>query len=187
MKARPPVRARLLETALRLFYAEGIRAVGIDRIIAEAGVAKKSFYNHFPSKDALVLAFVEARSEAWRAWMAAELSRRQDEGVLAIFDALAARFRARDFRGCPFINTMVEVADADSAAHAAAAAHKHKVIDMLEAWLRAHGETKDVRDKAYQLMLVVDGAIVTAVRDGGARPLEGAKAIARAFLPSARA
>lgn len=179
---RIPARDRILDVAARLFYAEGIRAVGIDRIIAEAGVAKMSFYNNFASKDDLILAYVETMGEAWRAWFTGELKKRRREGVLVVFDVLAARLARRDFRGCAFINSMVEAADFDSAVHQAALSHKRQVIGILEQWLHDQGVKGDIASLAYQLLLLLDGAIVAAVRDGKASAAQSAKEIAGALL-----
>src|SRR6516164_6679622 len=103
---RKPVRERILETAAEMFYRDGIRAVGIDAIIARSGVAKMSLYRHFSSKDALVAAWLEDRNAFfWRRWDRAEASRGDDprsrlEGIL---DMIAATVSQRQWRGCPFL------------------------------------------------------------------------------------
>src|SRR5579875_3011870 len=103
-------RERLVDVASRLFYAEGIRAVGVDRVIAEAGVAKATLYAHFASKDELVAAYLE-RQSAW--WAAAVDGRADPRGgllarVLTPFDVLAERAASPGYRGCPFINAAAE-------------------------------------------------------------------------------
>ncbi len=173
-------RSRLLETAERLFYAEGIRGVGIERILAESGVGRASLYRHFPSKDDLVVAVLRERDERWRRWLAEAVTARGDE-PLAVFDALEERFAAADFRGCAFINTMVETADPKSAAHRAAAEHKTRVIAYLDGLLTARGRT-DHAALARQFMLLMDGAIVTALRERAVAPAQQAKAVATALL-----
>src|SRR4051812_50145349 len=109
-------RERVLETAYRLFSRHGTRAVGVDRIIAESGVAKMTLYRNFASKDDLILAFLERREERWtRAWLQASVEERADspaERLLAIFDVFGEWFARDDFEGCSFINVMLEVADA---------------------------------------------------------------------------
>ncbi len=150
-----------------MFYAEGLK-VGVDTIIAAAGVAKASFYKHFPTKDDLIVDFLIRRDTLWREWLAAtvdSLTADPAEKPLAVFDALAQRFRLQDFRGCAFINTMVEVANDQHAAHLAAARHKHAVIEYLSGLLDAAGFT-DTKSLASVLMLLIDGATVTAVREG---------------------
>ena len=119
-------RQRIVETAERLFYAEGVRAVGIDRIIAEAEVAKMSLYNHFASKDDLILAVLEYREQKFDAlfekWMQKHVKAGMNR-LEAFFAALKDWFASSSFRGCMFINAQVELADADHPAgldHAAA-------------------------------------------------------------------
>lgn len=183
---RIPAHDRILDVASRLFYAEGIRAVGIDRIIAEADIAKMSFYNNFRSKDDLVLAYIENMGEAWRTWFSRELKKRERDGVLVVFDVLAARLARRDFRGCAFINAMVEVADYRNVIHQAALSHKQKVIGILDQWLRDHGVKGDTEELAYQILLLMDGAIVAAVRDGKGNSAQSARKIAARLLGVAR-
>jgi AcrR family transcriptional regulator len=188
MQSQSP-RQRLLETASELFYMQGIRATGIDMIIAKANVAKASFYQHFPSKDALVVAFLERRDEAWREWLAdavTRLSPAPSGRPLAVFDALHERFGRKDFRGCAFVNSMIELADRSHAAHIAAATHKQKVISYLTALLKeASFESlppSGIEALAKQLMLLIDGAIVTAVREGNAHSAIEAKQLAILLL-----
>src|SRR5262245_14474873 len=107
-------RRRILETADRLFYQDGIRAVGIDRIIAEAGVAKMSLYNHFPSKDDLILAVLKHREEGVLGFFRSAMERhakRAKHPLRAFFAALKEWFELTGFRGCPFQNAAVELAD----------------------------------------------------------------------------
>lgn len=177
-------RERLLQVAEDLFYREGLRAVGIDRVLAESGVGKASLYRHFASKDDLALAVLRRRDEAWRQWLrdAVEASGAPVAGrPLAVFDALAERFARRDFRGCAFINTMVEVADPDSPLHQAAAEHKRRVIGYLRTLLRDAGYRRSAA-LAEQLQILVDGAIVTAVREHHPAPARRARAVAAALL-----
>jgi AcrR family transcriptional regulator len=177
-------RERLLQTAEDLFYAEGIRAVGIDRILETSGVGKGSLYRHFPSKDDLVVAVIRRRDESWRTWLADAVAERDlppGDRPLAVFDALAERFARKDFRGCAFINTMVETADPASAAHHVAAEHKAQVIRYLDGLLADAGRD-DHAELADQFMLLVDGAIVSAVREGTPNAALRARAIAATML-----
>src|ERR1700750_3197774 len=107
----PPPRERILRAAHDLFYRDGIRATGIDRVIAESGVAKVTFYRQFPSKDDLILAFLDFRHERWMAWFVAGLAR-HGGGLAAIAPALAEWFRSDDYRGCAFLNSVGELAAA---------------------------------------------------------------------------
>jgi AcrR family transcriptional regulator len=177
-------RDRILGAAERLFYAHGLRAVGVDAIIAEAEVAKASFYKHFPSKDDLVLAFLERRDSAWRLWLrkrVIELSPEAAGRPLAVFDALAERMRQKKYRGCAFINSMVELADPRHAGHLAVRVHKAAVTEYFRELLAESGSDEAL---APQFMLLVDGAVVTAVREHSAAAAESAKGIAAALLRS---
>lgn len=174
---------RLLTTAEELFYAEGIRAVGLDRLLQASGVGRASFYRHFASKDDLVVAVLEDRDRRWLDWLRESVEQTGDPAArpLAVFDALAQRFARKDFRGCAFINTMVEVADRESAAHQVADRHKRRVIEYLDELLTAAGRS-DADELAAELALLVDGAIVTAVREGTADAASRARAIAERLL-----
>ena len=178
-------RDRILEVTSRLFYQNGIRAIGVDTIIAQADVAKMTFYKHFKSKDLLVLEFLNRRDELWREWFLSTVHRLAPNAVdrpLAIFDALEERFSKKDFRGCAFINTMVEMADGDHHAHQAAAEHKQKVQRIIRSLLSEAGVQKSAElSKAF--LLLIDGAIVTAVRERKPGSAKAAKKIA-AFLLS---
>ncbi|TCK21181.1 TetR/AcrR family transcriptional regulator [Pseudonocardia endophytica] len=171
-------RARLLATAEEMFYAEGVRAVGVDALLARSGVGRASFYRHFPSKDDLVTATIKATGAAFRAWLADEVAARGGH-PLAVFDALDDRFASPGFRGCAAINAMVEAAEPTSSAHLAAADHKRSVTDYLDGLLSAAGYAGHAR-LADQLMLLVDGAMVTALRRPGAAG--DARRIAEALL-----
>ncbi|MEW1736339.1 TetR family transcriptional regulator [Nocardia beijingensis] len=174
---------RLLTTAEELFYAEGIRAVGLDRLLQASGVGRASFYRHFASKDDLVVAVLEDRDRRWLDWLRESVEQTGDPAArpLAVFDALAQRFARKDFRGCAFINTMVEVADRESAAHQVADRHKRRVIEYLDELL-TEAQRSDADELAAELALLVDGAIVTAVREGTPEAASRARAIAERLL-----
>ena len=173
-------RARLLATAEEMFYAEGVRAVGVEALLARSGVGRASFYRHFPGKDDLVVAAIEASGTRFRAWLADEVATRGGH-PLAVFDALDVQVASPGFRGCAAINAMVEAAEPTSPAHRAAADHKRSVTDYLDGLLSAAGYTGHAR-LAEQLMLLVDGVMVTALRRPGAAP--DARRIAEALLSS---
>ncbi len=174
-------RARLLDTAEALFYAEGIRAVGVERILAASGVGRASFYRHFAGKDALAVAVLARHDQDWRDWLAARVAALGGH-PLAVFDALAERFAREDFRGCAFLNTMLETADPDSPAHRVAVAHKRRVAGYLAGLLAAAGHPPAL---ARQLLLLMDGATVTALREGAPAPAAEARAIAAVLLAAA--
>ncbi|MEV4188343.1 TetR/AcrR family transcriptional regulator [Streptosporangium canum] len=173
-------RERLLDTAEKLFYAEGIRAVGVEQILTASKVGRASFYRHFPSKDDLVVAMLERRDLRWREWLAERVAV-HGGGPLAVFDALAERFTRADFRGCAFINTMIESADPGSPAHRVAADHKSRVTGYVESLLVTAGH-RDPATRARQLVMLMDGAIVTALRERSVVPAEQARAVAATLL-----
>ena len=118
----PQARERILDTAYDLFSRRGVRDVGVDEVIASAGVAKATLYRHFPSKDDLVLAFLERREQRWtHEWLEAEAKRRgstPEEQLLAIFDVFGEWFRRDDFEACAFINVLLEMGTEHSAGKA---------------------------------------------------------------------
>jgi AcrR family transcriptional regulator len=181
------VRERILEVASNLFYKKGIQAVGVDAIIAQAEVARMSFYRHFKSKEGLVLAFLERRDEQIRDWFEAEVLRLAPDPLdrpLAVFDALALRFATQDYRGCAFINTMAEIPNREDPVHQASAKHKALFQDYLA---RLLGDAGFSVEHASDLLLLFDGSVVSAVREGSAEPAFRAKRLAALLLgPPAR-
>lgn len=185
-------RDELIDTALRLFYANGFHATGIDKILAEAGIAKMTLYKHFRSKDELILAALRRRDEQFREWFrsfVAKASPNPREQLLAVFDALDEWINGRaeavnGFRGCAFIRAAGEFGEPSNPIHQAAAEHKDYVIDYLEGIAREAG-AQDPRDLAEQIALLKEGVIVTAevrqVFDAAAR----AKAMARVLISAA--
>ena len=166
--APPALRERILEVALELFYRHGIRAIGVDTIIARAGVAKMTFYRYFPSKDDLVVAFLHRRDERWREWLEAAVARRASAPaarLLAVFDALAEWFASDEFRGCAFVNATIELADRAHPAHQAVVEHQAHLQRYLTA-LAVAAALPEPEQAARELGLLMDGAIVTALREG---------------------
>ena len=177
-------RARLIETAERLFYAEGIRTVGIDRIIAEAEVAKMTLYNHFASKDDLILAVLQYREEQVNEMFTKSIERYSSKGMSRLegfFAALKKWLSSREFRGCSFINATVELADANHAASKFSAAHKERITELLrELIVEAAGDTAAQVTDAVSLL--VEGAIICAVIQGSSHPADVAKEATLALI-----
>lgn len=161
-------RQRLLETADRLFYRDGVRAVGIDRIIAEAGVAKMSLYKHFPSKDDLILAVLKHREEGVLAFFRAAMERhgkRAKNPIRAFFAALKDFFESPGFRGCPFQNAAVELADPAHPGSEFVRGHKQRFSEFLRG-LVEQTVGKAAAKVAPAVAILVEGAIMTAVIQG---------------------
>ncbi|KUO07248.1 TetR/AcrR family transcriptional regulator [Streptomyces sp. DSM 15324] len=165
---RRPARDRILDTASELFFTHGIHAVGVDRLIAESGVAKATLYKHFPGKDDVVSAYLRRMDSNWRGHLrAAALAGGEDprDQLRGVFTALERT--AREGRlGCAFINAVAEY-QPGSAVHAVAAEHKHAV----RAWVRdlaAAAGAADPDTLALQLTLLIDGTLAaTRVEHAG--------------------
>lgn len=183
--APPPnpqtMKERILETADRLFYLQGIRAIGVDTIAAEIGISKRTLYNHFPSKDALIKAYLERRFVHARA-----SDKPPAEQILATFDSLERRFAAKDFRGCPFVNAVAELGpdDEDHTVRDIAVAFKESRRVWFRDLLQQLG-VADAEGLATQLTLLVDGSIAQdLVRDDPAMA-RAAREAARVLLANA--
>ncbi|KLN56878.1 TetR/AcrR family transcriptional regulator [Variovorax paradoxus] len=162
-----PARERILLTAHDLFYADGIRATGIDRVIAASGVTKVTFYRHFPSKDDLVRAFLDHRHARWMAWFVDALGRRGaheragDAGALLLLaEVMAEWFAEPAFRGCAFINSVAEVGGSVEGAAERAREHKREMVEVIASLLPAALPARVALAQAAALG--VDGAIVKA-------------------------
>lgn len=173
-------RDRLLQTAEQLFYAEGIHAVGLERLLAVSGVGRASLYRHFSGKDALVAAVLRRRDENWRAWLEARVED-HGGGPLAVFDALAEGARDDTFRGCAFINAMAETGDHRSEVHRLAAEHKRKVTAYVRGLLTKAGHAR-ADELAEQFALLMDGTIVTSMRERSGEPARRARRMAERLL-----
>ena len=163
-------RERILKTADALFYREGTRAVGVDRIIAEAGVAKMSLYKHFPSKDELILAVLQYREKNFLAYFEDRMAQHRKkikDPLKVFFAALRDWFETPSFRGCAFINASVELADANHPGFAFARGHKERFGGFLKG-LAEQAAGKAGAGIAPAIGLLVEGAIVTAVLQGRA-------------------
>ncbi|MGA0611530.1 TetR/AcrR family transcriptional regulator [Caldimonas sp. KR1-144] len=171
-----PARQRILLTAHDLFYRDGVRATGIDRVIAESGVTKVTFYRQFPSKNDLILAYLEHRHERWMAWFLAALERHgaARKGWRALLPALAEWFGDAGFRGCAFINSVGELGAALPEVAAIARRHKLEMASAIEALLPP---SRQRARHAAAIAMAVDGAIVHAqfdeAPDAALKSLEG--------------
>ncbi len=159
-----PKRDHLMATAWRLFYRDGLRAVGIDTILAEAGVAKMTLYNHFASKEELIIAILEKRDLEFRASLMDRVATAGPDPVqrlLAIFDWHEGWFGSEGFKGCVFIRAVSEYPDPAHPIHQAAWRHKVAVKAALTE-LCAAAEAKDAEALAETLSFLIDGAIFSA-------------------------
>jgi AcrR family transcriptional regulator len=171
-------RERILETAYKLFSRYGTRAVGVDRIIAESGVAKMTLYRNFASKDELILAFLERRQERWtRAWLQATVQtpgRTPAQRLLAIFDVFGAWFLRDDFEGCSFINVMLEIEDRAHPVRRASVQQLSEIRTFVIGLAEQAG-IEDADHFARQWHILMKGCIVAAAEgdlQAGARAQE---------------
>jgi AcrR family transcriptional regulator len=165
MPAKPPLppasvapRERILATAARLFYAQGVRATGIDQIIAEACVAKATLYYHFPSKTDLVRAYLRRRHDAWLREFEARLGKSRRRGLPALADALGRWFATGDFNGCAFINVTAESAGDEW--RGISCAHKDALRELIAGRLDPTLPPARRATAATRALLVVEGLIV---------------------------
>ncbi len=176
-------RRRILDTAAELFYREGVRSVGVDRIAAEADVAKMTLYSHFKSKDELVVAWLRRRDEEWMSWLKGAVERRDGTGLLAVFDAMREWFEKPDFRGCAFINAHAELGWSNPAAAEIVASHKQALTEYLARLARSEGAAEP-EALARELLLLVEGAIVTASIQRDPRVADDARGAAAKLIAS---
>ena len=184
-------RDHLVDTALGLFCRHGFRATGIDLVLRESGVAKKTLYNHFRSKEELIVAVLHKRDADFMAKMRTAIARLAptQEGdprmsrVLAFFDGLDEWFTGEGFNGCTFINASAEYPREDDPVHMACAEHKRLVVASIEDLL-ADMALPNAGEVAQHIALLADGAIVTAHTTGDRQAAKSAKAAARRLLES---
>lgn len=179
-------RQRILDTAYRLFYALGIRAVGVDRIIAESEVAKATFYKHFPAKDDLVVAYLDTVDALWTGQLreaAAAVGPDPADQLVGMFDALGNACRRDGYRGCAFINAAAE-SQPGTPVHERTVAHKAAVL----AWVRDVAERAGARDAdalARSLTLLLDGGLASGSLDASPDAPPAAKQSARLLVTAA--
>jgi AcrR family transcriptional regulator len=163
------VRDRLLNAADRLFYREGVRAVGIDRVLAEADAAKASLYQHFGCKDQLVASYLERKTGDARVQIEAYLADTPpSQRALRFFDWVVDWTESKDFRGCPLQHTVSELTDAAHPARAIAHAQREWFKARLFEWSTA-AAVKDAKAIARALIVLFDGAVAGSEVDGPQR------------------
>jgi AcrR family transcriptional regulator len=183
-----PARERILATAYELFARRGIRGVGIDELVDRADVAKATFYRHFPSKDDLVLAFLQRREQLWtRAWVEDEARKRgetPEEQLLAIFDLFHEWFQRDDFEGCSFVNVLLEFPDETHPLGRASADH----LETIRSVVRQLAEEAGLRDPeqfALSWHILMKGSIVQR-GEGDREAAKRAQRLARLLIAEYR-
>lgn len=178
---------RILQAARELFYEEGIRAVGIDRIIERSGVAKMTLYRHFPSKDDLIVAYLNDLNRCHEAWFEGAIATHAGapaRQLLGVFEALVAKMSVPDCRGCAFSNVVTEFPEAGHPGRQVAIAHATAVRERLTGLARDAGaaEPEELGD---QLALLLDGANTLGQKMEGRLAAMRARDIARLLIGTA--
>ena len=179
LSEKPTMQERILESADRLFYLRGIRAVGVDTIAAEIGISKRTLYNHFSSKNELIAAYLKRRFSH-----APASDKPPVEQILGTFDSLERRFASKDFRGCPFVNAVAELGAEDKAVKKIAIAFK----ESRRLWFRdllVQLGVADADGLATQFTLLVDGSIAQDLVRDDPSMARAAKDAARVLLRNA--
>jgi len=177
-------RDQLLATAWRLFYRDGYRAVGIDTLLAEAEVAKMTLYNHFASKEDLIVAVLEQRSAALLDGVDAAIEaagRSPQRQLAAVFEGLKKWFLTDDFKGCAFIRALSEYPEPDHPIHQTAWGHKRRMNARILAIVKEAG-ARNPAGLADTISLLIDGAIVAAHATSSTDSADAAKAAALNLL-----
>lgn len=181
--SRPAARERILEAASRLFVRDGFRAVGVDTVIAEAGVAKMTLYAHFPSKDDLIAAYLERANERFWRWLDTAVAGVDDPRakLVSMFHAVGKLANDPQCLGCTFQGTAAEFPDPEHPGHRVALAHKQAVLARLGTLAR-EADLRDPEALADQLLLLMDGAWVAARMFGPGNPSAQVAAAATALI-----
>jgi AcrR family transcriptional regulator len=186
-RAKPDARERILDAAYELFSRRAIRDVGIDEVIERAGVAKATLYRHFPSKDDLVIAFLERREERWTiAWVEAEARRRgttPEKQLLAIFELFDEWFHRDDFEACSFINVLLEMGPAHPVGRASVA-HLESIRSVVSG-LAEEAALRDPESFARSWHILMKGSIVSAT-EGDAEAAQRARSMAQLLIEQHR-
>jgi AcrR family transcriptional regulator len=176
-------REKILATAEQLIYQNGIHATGMDLLVKTSGVARKSIYRYFATKDEVAAAALNARDVRWMNWFRAESDQAPDARarILNMFRVLKGWFESEGFRGCAFINTAGEVGDPQDPIRLIAKLHKQKLL----AYTLELCEQLDIADPeplANQLLILMEGAITVARVMGDYSSADSAQAVARLIL-----
>lgn len=181
---RPSKRDELVQKALQTFYRNGFHATGMDMLAEESGISKTSIYNHFRTKEDLILATLRLRDEKFRNWLyrrMEELAANPAEQLIAMFDALEEWFGSPEFKGCLFIKASSEYQDLSHPIHKQSADHK-KMLERHILELTKSAALTDPEQLTRQLLLLKEGAIVTAHLGYSEHPAADAKQAATTIV-----
>ena len=181
-----PLRERqnhVLDVASELFYARGVHEVGMDELVRATGYGKATVYRMYPTKDALIAAYLQRRADRIYAIIDADITRHAGNparAIRSIFKAVAADVAGEDFRGCAFNNASIEFADREHPARAVSRAYREGLVERLRELARAATpDRRAARDLADDLALVIDGMYTSAAHLGPGGPARRGAALAR--------
>ncbi|BBR54876.1 TetR family transcriptional regulator [Pseudomonas putida] len=174
---------RLLKIGEDLIYRGGIAATGMDLLVKTSGVARKSIYRYFGTKEALVIEILKRRDRNWMRWFESEVNKADSaaDKLLRMFDVLCDWFASENFRGCAFINTAGETGDPEDPVRRVDKEHKENVKAFVLSLCKEYG-FDDPEARARQFLILIDGAITVAHLLGDSRSAVDAKAIAQQLL-----
>ncbi|KAA5971471.1 TetR/AcrR family transcriptional regulator [Pantoea sp. M_9] len=182
-KTSGSTREKILRSAEQLIYQNGIHAMGMELLVKTSGVARKSIYHHFASKEEVASAALSVRDEQWMAWFrsASDQGNTPQDRILNMFTALKSWFGSEDFRGCAFINTAGETGNPDDTVRQIAKIHKQKLLDYtLE--LSKEMNVAHPGALARQLLILIEGAITASYVMGSGSAADDARDIAKMLL-----
>jgi AcrR family transcriptional regulator len=186
--AKTPTRQRLIESAIRRFYRDGFRNVGIDQILSDVGISKTAFYKHFECKEDLMLAALEDQNRWLQETFRSMIRDRGGASPLgqlqALLDVVEHIVASEDFQGCIFVNAAMEFPLAHEPAHIAAARNKQSIEDMVHG-LAIEAGAADPRSLAKELCLIMEGAYVTRHVSGNKQTVDIARRVANLVITAA--
>ncbi|BAN48394.1 TetR/AcrR family transcriptional regulator [Metapseudomonas resinovorans] len=182
-KSTSDAREKLLETTEDLIYRNGIQATGMDFLVKESGVSRKTIYKYFGTKDELVAEVLRRRDERWMNWFMTSVERAEtpEARLLEIFSVLKGWFLAEGFRGCAFINTAGETGDPQDPVRLVAKEHKEKLLEFVRTICQEYG-APDPDALARRFLVLIDGAITVAHVLGDSSSADDALEVARTLL-----
>lgn len=185
-KKTTDTREKILSTAEQLIYQNGIHATGMDLLVKTSGVARKSIYRYFATKDDVAAAALNERDERWMHWFRTESDKGDtpSDRILNMFTVLRGWFESDGFRGCAFINTAGEVGDPDDPVRQIAKRHKQQLLEYtLE--LTEQLNIEQPAALARQLLILMEGAITMSYVMGDSSAADSAKDVAKLLLEQA--
>ena len=176
---------KIHKTSAHLFYQQGIVSTGVDQISKESGLSKRTLYKYCQSKEKLALQFLTDRDLSWNDWFKKSVETRFKPGIdriLGLFDILEDWFATTDYRGCAFINTALETTDRRTKQFRICQFHKKNLDQIIYTWLNETNLNLDSTELAFQIGLLIDGAIVRAQLFNDNAAAAAAKTVCKKFL-----